>query len=355
MSVLNPKFIADASDIASALSYIPASSGANTDIISLTSITGGIDTVEYITFNPSAMVTSAYGRLWIDDAEGGLNVGMKGGSVTMQVGQETMQRITNNTASPMTDGQAVYISGAVGNRATAALAIANSESTSFGTIGLVTEPISVNGQGYITTEGMVHNLNTSTFTEGDMLYLSAITAGLVTNVKPSTTSHLVTIGFCVRSHSTNGTIYVRISNESRLDELHNVVISSPSAGQALVYNSSTNVWNNTDVIPKKINSVTATTSTATLDFSGTDIIRFTLQSNVTILNITGASDGQRCELEIIQDAVGSRTITWPSNVRFGTDITATVLSIQSNKLDRVVLVYVDSIAKYDVISIVRVF
>lgn len=85
MSVLNPKFIADASDIASALSYIPASSGANTDIISLGGITGGIDTVDYITFNPSAVVAGAYGSLWIDDAEGGLNVGMKGGSVTMPV------------------------------------------------------------------------------------------------------------------------------------------------------------------------------------------------------------------------------------------------------------------------------
>lgn len=291
------------SDVTNALTYIPARSTNNSDITSLTGITGAVGTADYVDFDTLAPVTNAYGRVWIDDAEGGLNVGMKGGNVTLQVGQETLQRVTNNTASPMTDGQAVYISGAIGNRATAALAIASSETTSFGTVGLVTEPIGVNGQGYITTEGMVHGLNTSGFNEGDQLYLSAVTPGLITKIKPSTSSHLVVIGFCVRSHATNGTVYVRINNESRIDELHNVAISSPANGQVLSYNSSTSVWENTAATVTGVTSVGLTSTD--LSVSGSPI---TSSGNLTAnLNTTSVTPGDYTYSSITVDSKGRIT------------------------------------------------
>lgn len=232
------------SDVVSALTYTPARSGNNNDITELSGVTGAIRTPDYIDFDTVAVVDNEYGRVWVDDTSGGLNVGMKGGNVTLQVGQETVHRVTNNTASPMVDGQAVYISGAIGNRTTVALAIASSESTSAGTIGLVTEPISINGQGYVTTQGLVNGLDTSVFSEGQPLYLSHTVLGGLTNVRPPTTAHLVNIGICVRAHATNGSIYVIPRNENRIDELHNVSVSSPTSGQVLRYNSSTSVWEN---------------------------------------------------------------------------------------------------------------
>ena len=233
------------SDVTTALTYTPARSGANSDITSMSGITGAISTVDYIDFDPTATVTNAAARIWYDDAEGGLNVGMKGGNVTLQVGQEMLQRVTNQTGTAMTDGQIVYVNGAAGNRMTVALALANSDTTSAGTIGVVTEAIANNGQGFITTEGMVHNIDTSAFVEGDILYLSPTTAGLITNVKPSAPNHMVIIGYCVKSNVSSGIIYVKINNGYELDELHDVEITTPSTGQALVYDSVTTTWKNT--------------------------------------------------------------------------------------------------------------
>lgn len=232
-------------DVTGALTYTPARSGANSDITSLTGITGAISTVDHIDFDAAATVTNAAGRVWYDDAEGGLNVGMKGGNVTLQVGQEMVQRVTNQTGTAMTDGQVVYVNGAIGNRMTVALALADSDLTSSGTIGIVTEAIANNGQGFITTEGMIHNIDTSAFVDGDILYLSPTTAGVITKVKPVAPQHMVTVGYCVKSHATTGIIYVKVDNGYELDELHNVLITTPSTGQALTYDSTTSVWKNT--------------------------------------------------------------------------------------------------------------
>jgi len=105
----------------------------------------------------------------------------------------------------------------------------------------------------------------------------------------------------------------------------------------------------------RIGSTTATSSSASISWDLYDIIRLTLQANVTTFSISGAADGQRCMLEVIQDSTGGRTINWPSNIRFGTDITSITLTSTANKKDRIGLIYDSAAGKYDVVAIVKGF
>ena len=224
-----------------------AASGANTDILSMSGITGGISTADYLDLDTAATPAAVVGRLSWDDGNGTANITLKGGNVNLQVGQELVARVYNDSGSSLTDGQIVYISGAQGNRIAVKLANASSEATSAGTLGMVTEPIASGAEGFITIMGTVNGLNTTGLTAGALVYLSASTAGAYTTTAPTAPNHRVILGYVERVHATVGSIYVKVDNGYELDELHNVNITSPANNQALIYNSSTNVWNNSSI------------------------------------------------------------------------------------------------------------
>jgi hypothetical protein len=93
--------------------------------------------------------------------------------------------------------------------------------------------------------------------------------------------------------------------------------------------------------------------TINLDWSDADSIFITLAGSPTI-NLNNAVPGQSCLLTLLQDATGSRTVTWGSNVRYGTDIASITLSTNANYNDKIGFIFNDDGAsKYDVVSIVR--
>ena len=158
---------------------------------------------------------------------------------------ETVQIIVrNSTGVTLTKGQIVYLSGATGNRPNAVLSQANTEATSSKTIGWVTANINNNSDGYIGVSGSAHDLNTSAFTAGDLLWLSPTVAGGITATMPTQPNHAVFIGYCARSHPNQGRIVFKIQNGFELQELHNVLISSVANNQGLFYESSTSLWKN---------------------------------------------------------------------------------------------------------------
>lgn len=150
----------------------------------------------------------------------------------------------NHTQDDMTKGQAVYIAGAQGNRLSITLAQANSESASTKTFGLLYENIAKNANGWVVTEGMVFNIDTSAFAEGAVLWLSASTPGSLTTTRPTAPNHGVFVGVVVRSHHINGSIFVKVQNGFELQELHNVLITNPQNGDVIKYNASTGIWYN---------------------------------------------------------------------------------------------------------------
>lgn len=136
-------------------------------------------------------------------------------SVTLQHGQEVMIRCVNKTGSIITDGQVVYINDAQGNRPTAALAKADNIATSL-CIGVATQHIAINAEGFVTTIGLVHGYDTSLFTDGQKMYLSGTTAGLLTPTVPVSPGYLVMVATALNS-TVNGSIFVHPDHPIALD------------------------------------------------------------------------------------------------------------------------------------------
>ena len=132
--------------------------------------------------------------------------------VTLQLGQEEFLRVRNNTGATITNGTAVLITGSHGNAApTISGAIATSESASQ-IVGLATHDIEDSSFGYVTTYGIVRNVDTSHCAAGDEIFLSATDVGSGVNVSPTIPNYKVTIGHVIRSHGSNGSILVQIGH-----------------------------------------------------------------------------------------------------------------------------------------------
>ena len=192
------------------------------------------------------------GRIVWNDQDGTIDVGLKGGNVTMQVGQEQFIRVVNKTGTDLLEANyaCVILDGAQGQRPKIALANASSEITSAETIGIVTETINNNQEGFVTTSGIVRGINTTgslqgeSWADGDTLYLSASVSGGLTKTRPAAPNHTVVVGFVIHAHNTQGKIFVKVNNGYELDELHNVLISSAINNDLLRYNSALGVWEN---------------------------------------------------------------------------------------------------------------
>lgn len=154
----------------------------------------------------------------------------------------------NQTGSTIPKGMVVYFSGASGNLPTLALAQANNEANSTRTIGITAVAINNNANGEIVVFGLAESLNTSALAAGSSLWLSPTIPGGLTTVKPIAPDHAVFVGFCTRSHPTDGTIEVKIQNGFELEELHNVLITSLVDNQVLKYDAPNSLWKNETLV-----------------------------------------------------------------------------------------------------------
>lgn len=134
-------------------------------------------------------------------------------TVTIQLSQEQLiPRCVNKSGADIPNGSIVYVDTAQGNRPTIKLADADTYATSYKTIGLTTENIVDNAEGFVTINGLVRGLNTSALNEGDCLYLST-TAGEWTDTEPADGKMRIFIGMVTKSHTTDGHICVKIQRE----------------------------------------------------------------------------------------------------------------------------------------------
>ena len=221
-----------------------------------TGATGNVNLGEHqlsagqVTFDQTPIGAAGVGVMRWNDSDGTLDLGLKGGAVTLQLGQEMVARVVNKTGDDLLEAnyQAVRISSAQGQRLAVNLAQANNDLNSVDTIGIVTETIANNQEGFITILGQVKEINTTgslqgeTWADGDVLYLSPSTPGAITNVKPSAPNHMVVIGYVEYAHSQHGKIYVKVQNGYELEELHDVA-PLPYINNGVLYrDTATNLW-----------------------------------------------------------------------------------------------------------------
>ena len=202
--------------------------------------------LDYFQFDTASTPASAVGRLTWDDGEGTVALGLKGGNINLELGQENIALCYNGTGSTINKGSVVYISGAQGQRPSITLADSDTEATSSKTFGVTAENIANGAEGFVATFGVITGINTSGFTAGQSLWLSS-TAGQLTSTKPDSPQHMVFVGYCLHVNQSSGRIFVNPQNGYELEEIHDVLISSPSNGQALTYESATGLWKNTSI------------------------------------------------------------------------------------------------------------
>lgn len=101
--------------------------------------------------------------------------------------------------------------------------------------------------------------------------------------------------------------------------------------------------------------VVALTDAATIstDASLGNVFTVTLGGNRTMANPTNPTSGQKIVYRLKQDATGSRTITWGSAFRFGTDVASPTLTTTAAKTDYLGFMYNAADSKWDALAVAR--
>lgn len=262
--------------------YLATSGGTMTGDITFTD--AGIIDVDYIDANTDATSTTKVGRLRWNDTDKCWEFDATTNS-TNQIGQELWARVRNETGSQIDNGTPVYITGSTGNRPTIAKAQANSEATCLKYLGLTTDDIAHNSDGFVTVMGTVRGVNTNSYNAGDVLYLSETTAGGFRTTRPDAPNTTIVLGM-VKTKSGTGEIAVQGRTLPTVERLSNVYTSSLSSGDLLKYNGTR--WENstTDVYKTYAGFVNRTDSTIAVDGSGVVTLAPAVTSFTVYINST---------------------------------------------------------------------
>lgn len=316
--------------------YIPYVGAVQNVDLGVYDITSSGVTTPYIQLSESgSTVPLEVGMLTYNGVDGTLEFLMKGGNVVQQIGQELPILVKNFDNAGLLNGKVVYYVSSDGTNKLVRYAVASSETASVNVIGLMTEDATGGNKAYCTTFGLVRDIDTSTLQEGKIVWLSATELGGMTTTRPLAPNHGVQIGFCIKQHAVEGSIFVSVQNGYELDELHNVLISSGiTDGDLMVYNSSLKVWENKQ--PSNLLVETGSTANTTIDFKEGNIVDLTLTSSTSLIfNNSGVGT---YIIKVIQGGTGSNLITWPSEVIWSGGVPPT-LSITVGKTDIITLIY----------------
>lgn len=137
------------------------------------------------------------GRIYWDTENNTLAIDTSTAGASLSVGFEQWIRARNTTGSTILNGRPVYISGGQGSTPLVSPSLGAGRA-----VGLATEDIPNNSNGRVTTFGLVHDLDTSAFSDGNDVYVAS-TGLLSTSPSPSF------VGVVLNAHPTQGIIFVR--------------------------------------------------------------------------------------------------------------------------------------------------
>ena len=187
-------------------------------IRSLGTITGKTITLD------GTVPTYSEGLMFYDSANGTFGLYGDESDITLQIGQEEWLRVYNNTGSTIPNGAPVYIAGQQNGLPSVALADATGDTTVHA-IGLATHSIETASTGYVTTRGVVNDVDTTLFSAGGKIHVG-LTPGSLSVTAPTYPNYAVDIGYALTIDSA-GSIYVdvvdhvfevaRVTGDARID------------------------------------------------------------------------------------------------------------------------------------------
>jgi hypothetical protein len=195
-----------------------------------------IRNLKYADFQLTSPAPSAReGRVFYDADNHCFTVYNDVSDTSLQVGQETITRVRNQTGSQINNGEVVYVNGSSGQTATVALSQAD-DHIKVCNLGLATHNIGNNQFGYITVRGLVREVNTAAFSNGDRLYVSPVSAGQLTNVEPTAPYEKAFIGTVI-TKGNNGSILVNPAHHGSTSELSDIINTTRQDKSILVWTS----------------------------------------------------------------------------------------------------------------------
>ena len=262
--------------------------------------------------------------------------------------------VYNNTGSTIAKGSVVYISGRhSSNLPTIALAEADNEANSYKTFALVQNDIATSSSGIVIQAGNISNLNlpTSSFTDGDIVYLSPSVPGGITITKPLAPNHICKIGSVTRAHPTLGSIEVKIENGWQLDELSDVQIAAvPVDSTILQFSRVDSLWHDINPTTAMGNRfVKRTDSTAmltpylrkadTITLSNRINLKLNISDTATMLNPYSRGSGTSGQVgywNATRSLTGSSNLFWDNaNGRLGIGTNSPANALDVNGTARV--------------------
>lgn len=247
---------------------------------------------DFIQFDTTAAEIPAKGKMYWNADRNGVSIGLDDTGLAIELGQTNAILVRQANNLGLTKGQVVYTTGSTGTNQTVDYAIATLETKSSKTFGVVAQTVTGGDVAFCVTTGYVTGLNTSSIPEGSALWLSTTNPGSFTATIPQAPDHAVYIGVCIRSHPTEGTIYVKIQNGYETNELHDVKISGTNtAGSLLIRNETLGVYENAEITAG--NNIGITLGDASIEIGVTGLAAVATSNNYNDLDNLPTSLGGR--------------------------------------------------------------
>lgn len=213
--------------------------------------------------------TAGVGIMRWNDGDGTVDLGLKGGNVTLQIGQEQHYPLVRNTQSPaqtLIEGTLVMIDPndlVSGQRLNCVKAITNNGYTSKYQLGILTENIASGQTGFCTWFGHVRNLSASAmeaeglkpvgepWLEGEILYPNPAVNGGMTTTMPDAPYSKSYMAIITNHTGNNIDIFVRPSFGFHTWEADDIKIFDPNTlpnDSLLTWNLSNKRWEQSKVL-----------------------------------------------------------------------------------------------------------
>lgn len=239
--------------------------------------------VPWFTFNNAPTpVPTAVGSLYWD---GGTTLGVQmTANVLGRVNEDLYYYI--KASSAITKGQVVMFTGAVGSSGVATGAPATGVTNGSYIMGIAAENIANNGFGLVQYNGTLKGLNTSAFSDGDILWYDPAVTGGLTKTEPTAPNVKVQMAAVINAGSGgSGSILIRVTAGSVLGGTDsNVQITSLTDKDMLVYIGANSRWENKAPAAVRTNLGLGTMALQNTGVSGTFTTADIPPKTVTVTN-----------------------------------------------------------------------
>ena len=247
-------------------------------------ISNSITSVNSISFVDTQEFEPGRGSLAWSNTEGALALGLTD-TLHTHLNQDSLYYVINQSGFTIPANTVVMANGTVGNSGSILVspAIGNGTFPSDYVMGIATHNIANGDEGYVTAFGKVRGINTSMFSEGDILYLNPAVPGTMMNTAPVAPNNKVTVAIVVTKGVNNGELFVRPSYADKLSQLQDVaILDGISNGQSLLWVAANSRFENKNVTSTSFSTIAVSGQSNVVADSSSDTLTFAAGSGIQI-------------------------------------------------------------------------